>query len=239
MSLTLFQLVDAVEQVWGRTHDPRLDAVRTVNEAGRHLFAMHQWGWATRPSVVLATVAGQSYLALPDDVEAVISIASGDSLQYGIHLTTPVELAALRGSTIPPLFTFWVCLAQDDQATDEDAPPRPRLDIYPTPTSDSAASFLLTYRAKWRELSEDRHVANVPATYSGLLTQLVRAFATQALLPGSDAIERIQFSPSTKSLMASDGMRQGTLGRHTGGAIERLHTRRLLNYGPVSGPSQA
>jgi hypothetical protein len=162
MSLTLYQLVDAVEQVWGTSQDPRLNAVQTVNEAGRHLYAMHQWNWAKRPGVSLDTVADQNYIALPADFEAVLGIASANDLQYGITLTNAADIASRRGSVIPPSFCYWACLVQDDQATSEDAPPTPRLDLYPTPTTDSAATFLLTYRAKWRELDDDRDVPTYP-----------------------------------------------------------------------------
>ena len=65
----------------------------------------------------------------------------------------------------------------------------------------------------------------------------MRAFAQQALLPGSDAIERIEVSTTTRALKANDGMNQATIGPHSGGAMEQITTKRLLNFGPVAGPA--
>jgi len=57
MSMTLTELKGHVSRVFGESPDPRLNAVKCINEAGRFLYNMHSWGWRTRREYPLDYIA--------------------------------------------------------------------------------------------------------------------------------------------------------------------------------------
>ena len=56
-------------------------------------------------------------------------------------------------------------------------PPRPRLDIYPTPSADVLEGFTLYFRRGWDELGLDGELGSIPSFVEALYLQVVRAFA--------------------------------------------------------------
>jgi len=56
-------------------------------------------------------------------------------------------------------------------------PPRPRLDIWPTPTTDSLAAVTVYYRAGWMAVENDNQFLYMPEWIETLYLHLVRSFA--------------------------------------------------------------
>lgn len=230
MALTLQQLEDQVELVWGSEHDGRLSMADVVNEAGRYLFDMHSWSWRKRPVASLDFVANQPYMTLPEDFGfgEVISLTMADAVLYGIQPATLPEIEEWRQSSLSTSgYLYYWALSYPGQITSTDAPSFPRIELFPTPSASESDAAKLSYRAGWRTLTAGQDVASIPAPMDALLINIVRAYAADRAMtltrpresfPTLDAIEQ---SALLNSLKRGDGARQSNLGQSRGGVLQR------------------
>lgn len=169
------QMTHAID---GGEPSSELSLLDIANQAGEWLYDFTNWRWKSRPPVALATVTGQTYIELPDDFGEMIGIPRGpSSFPYPIRMTSIEQIAALRAITNPTSPSgFYGALVYTAADQDTQAPPKPRIEIWPPPSEDNATVAMLYYTASWVELTDDDDIANVPRYCNRLLIECARAF---------------------------------------------------------------
>jgi hypothetical protein len=220
MAVTYAELVDQLNLVIGESHDGRLNEAAIVNQAGRYLVSMHPWRWRQRPSFTMDLVNGQSYLELPPDFnegDEIVSVSMTDNVSYGVALTTQAEIDTLRANTILAPSFYYVAISFPNQKDLTSPQDRPRLELHPTPTADSADALRLSYRGGWTALSLPSNRANIPETFDFALIQCVRAFGAYYITNSYTHVDALVKSESIMSLKKSSGGAQANLGNMLGG----------------------
>lgn len=183
MALTLANLKVHVTHALGGG-DPAVivtDAATTkrqiINEAGR-LFCAEDWNFLIRPPATLNFTSGVEYVALPSDFAQMVGYTTKTGTLTTLKMTTPHNLIALRqGLSGGASSLYYAAIMWPTQTAANAAPPVPRLELWPTPSSSVTAALTITYRAGWTELSSDTDIPNIPTWAESLLVSFVRAYA--------------------------------------------------------------
>lgn len=160
------------------TLDSRIQPFSVFNEAGRELFTRHRWSWRG-DTATLEAVAGQEYIALPDDFAAMTFI----TIPGGTYSVIPVSLGQIRYYRQSPVAysgsggAWFVSFDGWTRQANPELLPTPRVDLYPTPTTDGTPTLTLEYQRKWREMqgTDPTAVPNIPNNASRALKLLGRA----------------------------------------------------------------
>jgi hypothetical protein len=122
-------------------------------------------------------------------------------------------------------------------------PPRPRLDIWPTPTADDVGGILVYYRAGWATVDDGSHILYLPEWVETLYLFLVRTFARAYEREGdvhiSTLLDAIVQSPLYLSVQQRDKEMTPSFGAMTGGAVQSMGGQydNLWNFSSTSGPN--
>ena len=220
MALTLSFLQNvAVHALGGGNPASQFTTTNFVNFAGRHLFALHRWKFAERPSFSLQLVANNAFIELPSDFGGSIGITD---VNAHFRETTPQHLAALGGSVTTSGGGYWYTILMANMDDNKPgAEPLPRMQLFPTPTADEANAGSIYYRGAWQNLDSANDVANIPQLADMLMLALVRAvakgFEEDTL---EDRLDRIFASSVFIKAMAMDGTLQNSYGPLSGGAAQ-------------------
>lgn len=228
MSITYASLKNYVKHALAGDPASDIDYSNIINEAGRYLYNCHQWKFRERPPATVNFVASQAYVELPEDFGELVSYTMTSGLTRGLQLTTFRELAQLQASDVSASDYFWAAISHPEQTQDSKDMPKPRLEIWPTPTSSETGAITIWYRAEWLELEDDADKANVPKWAVSLLTILVRTFAQGYEEEG--LIERLNAFEGSAILdrfRAKDGMIQPDYGPLGVGAVGSGATGRI------------
>lgn len=230
------QHIDLMKHGLGKTPDARHDLWATFNRAGRYLVTAHDWYWRTKGPVDLPAVASQSFLYLPDDFGGEVEsyVPNNGSFTY-IQKVTLRELAVLRTENVTSVRTgvFYIYYPMwEDQDSREDEP-RPRAEIYPTPTTNAEPTVQLIYNKRWAEIdaNDTAAIPNIPREFEHALVLAARAYAW-ALENQTDPHEDAQLARELARLVEEDGRRQRTWGKMTGGVDLRLRSSRFPSRFP-------
>lgn len=237
MSRTASDYIGAMKDAIGLT---RSDAWHLLNDAGRDIFAIHDWWWRHRDGT-LSLTAGQDYIDLPETwggLEAA-SMVSG-SAYSGIQLCSLADIMAMRngggvGAAGGTLFAYFG--AAEGQIVVEDVP-RGRALLGAAPAVSEAGAISVVFLGIWKEIDEDDDYAvpNIPPSHEKLLECLCRAHAV-ALQEQSDPHEDTGVKKQLAILLNEDGRRQRTVGRVQGGAGRFMRGRGPIdqrNFGSVT-----
>lgn len=223
-----------------QTRNQRLTEI--VNQAGEHLFA-RSWRFRERTTKFINLVATQAYVALPTDCEEIMSILSTASLGYLIEMVTPDHMEQLRqlGLTMTGPTVTHATFSRIPPTVDGDALPEARLDIYPTPSANSANAIAVRYRAKWVAIAEgadDGYLMPIPKYIDALYIGYVRAFAQAYEDEGlSGRLQEIDGGPLLSTALTKDGLLQRDLGRVRPSRSGDSNNWTRPDYGYVSNPT--
>tara|TARA_Y100000310_G_scaffold333289_1_gene410550 strand:- start:283 stop:1002 length:720 start_codon:yes stop_codon:yes gene_type:complete len=239
MALNRVQLEDHVSFVIGEDHEPRIDPLAVIDEAGQHLFALHGWRWRNRPPALLDFVTDQKFVSLPSDFGFgdIVELTMDDNVTYGVKLSSLHEIEYLRSTTILSPSYYFAALAWPTQVDTTQGAAPAHLEIYPTPTADDVGAMHLTYKAGWVPLTDARSAANIPPIMDHLLVQLVRAFAYYYGTMDRSHIEEVENSTQLKTLKKTDAHTQSNLGAIRGGILQHDRTVRSNWNFTTAGPS--
>lgn len=217
---------------------------RVLNEAGRWLVSSRAWNWQAGGLESLPFVAGQSYVALPEDFQSIHAVDSGQGYEGSVTLTTLADLLRLRANGLESAGYYYWCAVSWDHAditgtsTEPEAPvtpttpadaiarryPVPRLELYPTPRNSVTSGVLLYYERGWRELSQDTDTVFLPAWCEGIYHRAVRIFARgyeeEDTFPKDQALASLMMGPEWMAAIAHDTRLQTDLGHIQGGAVD-------------------
>jgi hypothetical protein len=184
---------------------------------------------STTAGTVSATMTLSS-MALPTDFRDLVDIQPTEGLVYALNLTTQSYINQLRTNEVAVgNFIYWAAIVWGADATSAGGNPRPRLELYPTPTTSEADKFTLFYRAGWSTLSADDINIEIPDFLNTLYIAAVRAVARGYEEEDADAggvLDRLDAIRGTAAFMDAqrrDSQQQMFRGAMRGGAVEMLH----------------
>lgn len=219
---TAAQLVAAIKHAVGAlptSDDTRIDYYNVLNMAGRELTMCEDWWWRTSEPIELAGVASQKWVDLPADFNRLLTINPTANTQR-CQIKTLGEIERFRNLPYQYTALMWfVCPATAKQPTTGTQRQKPRLEVYPTPTTDGTPTFRVIYDRRWAELEEDdpNALPVVPDEFELALLYKGRALA-MALINQSDTIERSLYDEQVQILRAENAKRAINYGRMRGGA---------------------
>lgn len=194
-----------------------------VNQAGRYLFSMHRWSWATGAESSLTITGSQTYIDLPSDFHQLQGLTYVNAgLGGNMARTTMSRLSFLRNSTTSGSFARrFFAISQPSQTATTSYMPTRRLELSWTPGATEANAIKITYEKKWLELSDDAAVPNIPEEFEHLLLMLINAH--QFELDGTQflaALDRINGSSYIHNMKMADADHLDTGVEMTGGFLE-------------------
>lgn len=147
-----------------------------INEAISEFSGMHPWAWR-RAALSLNTIASQNYIDLPTDLAHVDNIAAVGTSLAPTQPVTLEELVAMRQASLGVSGNRWYWSVSWQSQASVTVLPRPRLELYPTPTASVTPAFVGHYQKIIANLTDPTDVPNVPSNLQPLLRQWVRLFA--------------------------------------------------------------
>ena len=110
MTLNVKEALEHVKHALSSDRIPSIGGLRILNDAGEYLVAMHPWRWLEGEQATLGLLPNQPYIWLPEDTVSVSAMVANDTVHANISLTTAMELARRRASTINTSFHYWAAL---------------------------------------------------------------------------------------------------------------------------------
>ena len=207
---------------------------------------------ATARNVTLGSTRATSITALTDAINKAPALffKAADN-----NTTTPdskVNITYSRPGTVGNLgsHTSWFTDTNSKFANPENmtggigsGPPRPRLDIWPTPTTDSLGAVTVYYRAGWMTVENDSQFLYMPEWIETLYLFLVRTFA-QGYERESEfnigvGLDNIVNSPLYLAAQQRDKEMTPSFGAMAGGAAQGVvnHYDYFWNFSNTANPS--
>ncbi len=224
-----------------------------INHAGRAFYNIHPWNFRYRPPVALDLIADQAYIELPVDFGEKVGYQMTQGLNFGITFTTPQDVANHRATTVTVSQNYyWATISFPSQIASTEAPPPPRIEIWPTPAASKLGIFTLWYRSRWVDLESQvgdgaEDVANLPDYAEAAFLQFVRAFTAgwgERLTQPQGGVEGILGLVMNgfiwQAAITTDGLVQSDYGVQLGGAIQGSYpfsTWRSASASPIADPT--
>ena len=249
MTLLAGEALKIAEHVLGGPLHTAIGGLRVLNETGEWLVSARPWKYLLGGVEALDLVAGQSYVDLPDDFGAIVSISQSVGYTKDIALSTPAEIMDLRRGLAPGGDGFiWAALvyghaditgtstAGIPTVTPTTAAqirttkaPQARLDIYPAPESSTTGALHLYYTRGWRQVSEDTDTIFIPSWLEGVYLRAARIWARGYEAEGVEqetfdrdvALLKLVQGPQWRAAVTRDSHTQMDLGVLRGGAVNQ------------------
>ena len=156
---------------------------------------------------------------LPTDLRDIVWIATTSiSSVGGVSLTSLKHVLQARSSTAAITASTGLYYAA---VVFQGSPPRPLLEIWPTPSDNTTGAMRIFYRSRWAEVTTDSREVDVPDFVNDLLVWIVRAYAAGYVRSEVASIHQrlaeVKASPMFQVAARSDGMTQPSVGPITGG----------------------
>lgn len=173
----------------------------------------------------------------------------------GANITVTSTLPGLRGNlssvgkSVGTSNLLWTAKDNDTEVATSffgaygPAAPRPRLDIWPTPTSDAPAGIRVYYRSGWMKVTDDNQMLYLPEWMETLYIFLVRAFARSYEREGDGSVSvrlnDIKMGPLFTQAQQRDKEMTPDIGPLTNGAVGSMYGNPdpMWNFSSTSGPS--
>lgn len=117
MALNAREAIAHVKHALSSDKVPSVGGLRIVNDAGEQLVGMCSWKWLEGAQVDVSLYPDQPYIWLPRDVREITALIATDSINTCVTLTTPVEIARRRASTVNTSFHYWATLVYAPSVT--------------------------------------------------------------------------------------------------------------------------
>lgn len=200
-----------------------ISIIDAANEAGWWLAAARQWNYLRRNPYDLDLTADQSYILLPSDFSAVLSIAA-NQLAHSLRMESIEVVADFRhglstggyGGYIGAVVTPTVALTGPN--------PEKRIEIYPTPGATLANAWRLVYRAGFTEVANGTDHIILPRFLERVFVDVVVAHLASSIRDGADLDDLLaKIDGRLDVLGVHDAAEQQTLGpnRHSASDMAR------------------
>ena len=99
MTLTAKEALGHVRHALSSDKMPTVGGLRILNDAGESLVNMHSWRWLEGAQAYLSLRSGVDHVWLPENFRELMSLVASNSLNAGISLTTPDQIARHRADS--------------------------------------------------------------------------------------------------------------------------------------------
>ena len=99
MTLTAKEALGHVRHALSSDKMPTVGGLRILNDAGESLVNMHSWRWLEGAQAYLSLRSGVDHVWLPENFRELMSLVASNSLNSGISLTTPDQIARHRADS--------------------------------------------------------------------------------------------------------------------------------------------
>lgn len=207
-SYSFASLKAAAEHAMVRSAASGSSAGDCVNDALAFLVCAHPWTWRARP-LSLDSVAGQSYIELPEDLGQIDGKLAGPNLTV-VEPASLEQIALWRrwGTPFSDMIRYAPSARPQETAS---SLPRRVLELYPTPSASVVGYLTGHYLRLVPALADDSDVPDIPAAFHPLLKTLCRAFAVsdEEQQAGEDWAKAQRLLPA---MIREDGLLRGPLG---------------------------
>lgn len=200
------------------------DVGEIVNEAGAYLFDMHPWNCLVAPPITLDFLASRNYVELPANFGKVIEIVPTSGLTSSFSFTSMQNLTNYRSESVTQIAQhYFAAISYPSQEDRTKPPPPPRLELWPTPSSESRGVLTIVYRKRWRVLVDNTDVPDMDESLNPLLRLVVRAFVLGYEEEDAGSLDErlavIESGSILQRLKENDGLRQSDAGVLIGGLL--------------------
>lgn len=180
-------------------------------------------------------------VALPSDFGEFMGahpVVATDALTNKVVPGTADEIRELRSnSVVTSGNVYHYCLIYPAQTSTTANAGVPKLQIYPSPASDSTDFFRVSYLAAWTELSADASVADIPQRWESLLLECIKHFVRAHEDEQHDAYHQIYNSKLFEELRKADGRTMSAFGPVSGGIFQKRATASNKPWSTFTDPS--
>jgi len=149
-----------------------------LNQAGQKLFDAQPWPWLITGPVDVAFTQGSNEAALPADFQQVVSCVVTDNILQRVRWVSADVVNALRNTrTVVTSLIYNVCAQQRIPQATPGVEPAPILMLDRDATADGTPTFTLLYSRRWKALTDDNAIPDMPSSMEWALTCLCRAMA--------------------------------------------------------------
>lgn len=148
--------------------EPELEHLTSINHAVSVLENARAWEWTQNNTTTLTPVVGQGYIELPVDVRDVVGLHRPSSLSQVFVAASLGEITHARASSPSVHSLLWHHAREVYGAATRTF--RPRLEIYPTPTT--ADPLTLVYHARIPRVGADDDLIVLPDWLDGVFEEL-------------------------------------------------------------------
>lgn len=187
-----------------------------VNDALEHLASLHPWRWLQTSQTELDLVEDQPWVQLPIDYGTFVAAEFRSSIMQRLVPVTAARLLQLRaGAPVPPLggYYYLIHTGAIDPDNPEDGLLAPRMELFPTPSSNEAGAIMLVYHRLLRRMEDPDDVPQWPVYMDRLLSLLARGFASTDYDDDPTSAYTVEFSQMLPDVMAKDGLAIGSFGQ--------------------------
>lgn len=198
-----------------------------LNRAGTVLYNMHVWDHRLRTEN-FATVAGQSYVDLPDTFGELVDVAALNVVRL-IEVTSMQHILMLRSFSLAQTnYPRYAAVNWQNSSAGEGGEPVPVLELHNTPTAAEDPYGTVLFRRRWPAIDDDDdNVDGVPEfceeLYLQVARELVKGYVGDTIngnsLSVADRITRLKQSSLFVDAAEQDARQQTEYGPITGGHI--------------------
>lgn len=161
--MTLTQHLDSMRHALGKTPNSKHRLIDSFNQAGRALFAHHEWTWKNRGPETLVIPAGASQIPLPEDFGQVVDVSVNNSTVFDVQLVSVPAIMQFRANLGYESQRMYLAFRTGSpQATLTTPANLPKVaEVYPVQDSERT-DVSIFYTAEWFDMDETTHDQAVP-----------------------------------------------------------------------------
>ena len=183
-----------------------------------------------------------SAVALPSDFRELIAINTTSGLLKGVQLTSYNDLIQRRAAGFTSNGFHWGTITHAvDEDGDYTGDVTPRLEIWPTPSSNETGALTIFYRKGWSTRSSHSQQLRIPTYLDSFFLQICRAFARGIEEEDEGTLNQRLTEATSGPLFLSAIDRDGSIQPHYGalrtGSIHHPFESPFNNFNTISGPS--
>lgn len=188
----------------------------------------------------IAATLHTSALALPADFRDLIAYNTTSGLLKGIQFTSHGDLLQKRAASFSTVGFHYAAIVHPINSAG--GAPVPRLEIWPTPSSNETAAITILYRRGWVSLENDSTLISIPTWMHPVFFEFLRAFAhgweESDVATASERVMGVMQGPIWAAAVQRDASIEADLGPVLHGAAGSSgYGSPFQNFNSVSAPS--
>lgn len=189
----------------------------------------------------IAATLHTSAIALPADFRDLIAYNTTSGLLKGIQFTSHGDLLQKRAASFTTVGFHYAIIVHPINSS-SGAAPVPRMEIWPTPSSNETGAITILYRRGWSALTSDADLIQIPDWMHPTFFEFLRAFAhgweESDNQTASERVSGVMNGPIWATAVRRDASIEADLGPIINGAAGAAgYTTPFNNFSSVAAPS--